>query len=118
MHTQLGAKILSGGRFPLLQLAEQIALTHHERWDGSGYVGLSQENIPSAGRIVAVADVFDALISERPYKKPWPLNEAIEEIRMQSGRQFDPRVVEAFLQVLEINQSSSSQELGVSLPGN
>jgi putative two-component system response regulator len=114
-HTQLGAKMLSGGRFPLLQLAEQIALTHHERWDGSGYMGLSQEDIPIAGRIVAVADVFDALISERPYKKAWPLDEAIEEIRNQSGRQFDPRVVEAFLKALEINQSRSSQELGVSL---
>jgi putative two-component system response regulator len=115
MHTQLGAKILSGGRFPLLQLAEQIALTHHERWDGSGYMGLSQENIPIAGRIVAVADVFDALISERPYKKPWPLHEAIQEIRNQSERQFDPRVVQAFLKVLETDQSRSGQELGVSL---
>lgn len=97
MHTQLGAKILSGGRFPLLRLAEQIALTHHERWDGSGYLGLCHDNIPMAGRIVAVADVFDALISERPYKKAWPLKEAINEIEAQSGRQFDPRVVEAFL---------------------
>ena len=117
-HTQLGAKILSGGRFPLLQLAEQIALTHHERWDGSGYLGLSQENIPIAGRIVAVADVFDALISERPYKKPWPLNEAIQEIRNQSGRQFDPLVVEAFLKVLATNEFPSSQGSGVSLVGS
>lgn len=99
-HTKLGAQILSGGRFALLQLAEQIALTHHERWDGSGYLGLCEEAIPIAGRIVAVADVFDALTSDRPYKKAWPIHEAIEEIKRQSGRQFDPRVVEAFLKVV------------------
>jgi putative two-component system response regulator len=96
-HTAVGARMLSGGQFPLLQLAEQIALTHHERWDGTGYLGMHEEAIPSAGRIVTVADVFDALTSERPYKPAWPLDEAIEEIKRQSGRQFDPRVVEAFL---------------------
>jgi putative two-component system response regulator len=99
-HARLGAQILSGGRFPLLQLAEQIALTHHERWDGTGYLGLQAEAIPIAGRIVSVADVFDALISERPYKRAWPLREALEEIKCQSGRQFDPGVVEAFLKVI------------------
>lgn len=98
-HVRLGAQILSGGRFPLLQLAEQIALTHHERWDGTGYLGLRADAIPMAGRIVAVADVFDALTSERPYKKAWPLGEAIEEIKCQSGRQFDPTVVDAFLKM-------------------
>ena len=100
-HTTLGAKMLSGGTFPLLKLAEQIALTHHERWDGSGYIGLREEEIPMVGRIVAVADVFDALISERPYKRPWSVQEAIAEIRRQSGAQFDPRVVEAFLKVVD-----------------
>lgn len=99
-HTRLGAQMLSGGRFPLLQLAEQIALTHHERWDGTGYLGLHEADIPMAGRIVTVADVFDALISERPYKQAWPILEAIEEIKRQSGRQFDPHVVEAFLKVV------------------
>jgi putative nucleotidyltransferase with HDIG domain len=99
-HTSLGAKMLSGGQFPLLQLAEQIALTHHERWDGTGYIGMRDESIPMAGRIVTVADVFDALTSERPYKQAWPVSEAIEEIQRQSGRQFDPRVVEAFLKVV------------------
>ena len=98
MHTTLGAKMLSGGRFSLLRLAEQIALTHHERWDGGGYIGLREESIPVAGRIVTVADVFDALTSERPYKKAWNANDAIEEIKRQSGKQFDPRVVEAFLE--------------------
>ena len=99
-HTTLGAKMLSGGKFPLLQLAEQIALTHHERWDGSGYIGMQGEEIPIAGRIVTVADVFDALISERPYKKAWCLEDAIAEIQRQSATQFDPRVVEAFLKVV------------------
>ena len=98
-HARLGAEMLSGGGFPLLQLAEQIALTHHERWDGTGYLGLREEAIPMAGRIVAVSDVFDALTSERPYKKAWSRNEAIEEIQRQSGRQFDPHVVEIFLKV-------------------
>ncbi|HLN99043.1 MAG TPA: HD domain-containing phosphohydrolase [Pyrinomonadaceae bacterium] len=99
-HTTLGAKMLSGGRFPLLQLAEQIALTHHERWDGTGYIGMRGEDIPMAGRIVTVADVFDALTSARPYKEAWPLSDAIAEIQRQSGRQFDPQIVEAFLKVV------------------
>ena len=99
-HTILGAKMLSGGRFPLLQLAERIALTHHERWDGTGYMGMRGEAIPMAGRIVTVADVFDALTSERPYKKAWPLDDAIAEIQRQSGRQFDPRAVDAFLKMV------------------
>ena len=96
-HTTLGAKMLSGGRFPLLQMAEEIALTHHEHWDGNGYIGLAGESIPIAGRIVTVADVFDALTNERPYKKAWPRPQALEEIQRQSGRQFDPRIVEVFL---------------------
>jgi cyclic di-GMP phosphodiesterase len=99
-HAKLGSKMLSGGRFALLQLAEQIALTHHERWDGRGYIGLSGEAIPMAGRIVSVADVYDALISERPYKKAWTQQAALDEIQRQSGRQFDPSVVEAFLKVM------------------
>ena len=99
-HTTLGAKMLSGEQFPLLQRAEEIALTHHERWDGTGYAGLKGETIPITGRIVAAADVFDALTSARPYKEAWPRAEAIEEVQRQSGRQFDPRVVGAFLNVV------------------
>jgi putative two-component system response regulator len=99
-HTTVGAKMLSGGRFPLLQRAEEIALTHHERWDGTGYAGLKGESIPIAGRIVAVADVFDALTSARPYKEAWPRAKAIEEVQRQSGRQFDQSVVEVFLKVV------------------
>jgi putative two-component system response regulator len=93
----MGAEILSGSRSPLLVMAEQIALTHHERWDGQGYPrGLSREQIPLPGRIVAVADVFDALTHERPYKRAWPVHEALAEIRSQEGRQFDPDVLQAF----------------------
>ena len=78
-------------------MAAVIARTHHERWDGSGYLeGLGGEEIPLAGRITAVADVFDALTHERPYKHGWPVNDAVAEILIQAGRQFDPRVVEAF----------------------
>ena len=97
-HTTIGVKILSGSRFPILQLAAEVALTHHERWDGSGYPhGLAREAIPLPGRIVAVVDVFDALTHERPYKAAWPVAAAVAELRRQRGRQFDPSVVTAFL---------------------
>jgi putative two-component system response regulator len=97
-HTTIGARILAEGRSPMLLLAEEIARAHHERWDGTGYpAGLAGEAIPLAGRIVAVADVFDALAHDRPYRPAWPLADAIAEIRGQRGRQFDPAVVEAFL---------------------
>ncbi len=96
-HPRIGAEILTGSHSPLLRLAERIALTHHERWDGSGYPGgFSGEEIPIAGRIVAVADVFDALTHERPYKQAWPVEKAVAEILGQAGRQFDPGVVDAF----------------------
>ncbi|HEX8237705.1 MAG TPA: HD domain-containing phosphohydrolase [Abditibacteriaceae bacterium] len=96
-HTELGAAILSGGNSNLVQVAETIALTHHERWDGGGYPrGLSGEEIPLFGRIVAVADVFDALTHARPYKQAWSAQTALAEIEQQSGKQFDPKVVEVF----------------------
>jgi CHASE2 domain-containing sensor protein len=101
-HTTLGAQILSGSRSELLQLAEEIALTHHERWDGSGYpAGLAGEEIPLAGRICAVCDVYDALISERPYKKAWSREDALAEIRRGAGSHFDPQLAEAFLRLHE-----------------
>jgi len=99
-HTVIGARILSGGKFPLLRLAEEIAFSHHERWDGEGYARIRGVNVPLAGRIVAVADVFDALTQQRPYKPAWPVAEAIGEIDRQRARQFDPDVVEAFLRVI------------------
>jgi putative two-component system response regulator len=97
-HTTVGAQMLTGSAFALLETAEQIALTHHEKWDGSGYpVGLAGEEIPIAGRIVAVADVFDALTHVRPYKAAWSSADAIAEITGEAGVHFDPQVVEAFV---------------------
>jgi putative two-component system response regulator len=96
-HARIGAEILSGSTFAILQKAEEIAATHHEAWDGGGYpLGISGTEIPLSGRIVAVADVFDALVHERPYKEPWPLERAVEEIRKLAGRQFDPDVADVF----------------------
>jgi putative two-component system response regulator len=100
-HTVIGARILSGGRFPLLRLAEEIAFSHHERWDGEGYAHMRGVDVPLAGRIVTVADVFDALTQQRPYKPAWPVADAIAEIDRQRGRQFDSDIVDAFLRVIE-----------------
>ena len=97
-HTTIGRRLLSGSQSPVLQLAERIALTHHERWDGTGYpAGTAGAETDLAGRIVAVADVFDALVHARPYKPAWPLARGVAELGDQRGRQFDPAVVEAFL---------------------
>jgi putative two-component system response regulator len=96
-HAAAGAAILSGSTYDVLCLAEEIALTHHEWWDGSGYpAGLAGEAIPLGGRIVALADVFDALTHPRPYKPAWPLADALAEVERLSGRQFDPDVADAF----------------------
>jgi cyclic di-GMP phosphodiesterase len=100
-HTTIGARILSGSRFPILRLAEEIAFNHHERWDGEGYEGLTRDAIPLAGRIVAVVDVFDALTQKRPYKAAWPVAEAIAELDRQRAKQFDPTMVEAFLRIVD-----------------
>jgi putative two-component system response regulator len=101
-HTAVGGAILSGSSSPVMRMAEEIALTHHERWDGSGYPqGLRGEDIPLPGRICAVCDVFDALLSDRPYKEPWPVQEALGELRRERGRQFDPAVVDAFLSIVD-----------------
>jgi putative two-component system response regulator len=96
-HTTIGAAILSGSASQVLSLAEEIAISHHERWDGRGYpFGLRETQIPRASRIVAIADVFDALTHERPYKRAWPLDEALSEILVQRGRHFDPEIVDVF----------------------
>jgi putative two-component system response regulator len=96
-HPLVGARILGGGQSRLLRVAAEIAATHHERWDGRGYPnGLAGDAIPLSGRIVAVADVFDALTHTRPYKRAWSAEQAALEIVEQSGRQFDPAVVVAF----------------------
>ena len=97
-HTTVGAQLLAGSRSPLVQMAEVIARTHHERWDGTGYpAGLAGEAIPLAGRITALCDVFDALTSPRVYKSAWTIEDALEEIERESGRHFDPELTGLFL---------------------
>lgn len=96
-HPEIGARIIGQHPSGLLRKASEIALAHHEKWDGSGYPnGLRDEAIPLSARIVAIADVFDALTSERPYKKAWPVDQAVAHIVEQSGRHFDPDLVRRF----------------------
>jgi len=100
-HTKIGAKILSGSSSKLLQMAEKICLTHHERFDGKGYPNnLMAEEIPIEGRIVAVADVFDALTTERPYKKAWPIDTAVSYLLEEKNRHFDGNIIEIFMDKL------------------
>jgi putative two-component system response regulator len=108
-HARIGGEIIGEHESGLLKTAREIALTHHEKWDGSGYPnGLKGEDIPLAGRIVAIADVFDALTSVRPYKAAWSVEEATDFLRRESGSHFDPQLVELFLgqmpAILEIRQ--------------
>jgi putative two-component system response regulator len=99
-HAAAGARILAGSTSDLLRLAEEIALTHHEWWDGSGYPGgLSGEEIPISGRLVAAADVYDALTHERPYKRAWSITDSVTEMSRLAGRQFDPAIIDAFSQL-------------------
>jgi putative two-component system response regulator len=97
-HSLIGARILSASRSEVLCTGQDIACSHHERWDGKGYpAGISGEDIPLAARVVAVADVFDALTHARPYKAAWDWDRSCEEIESQAGTQFDPVVVAAFV---------------------
>jgi putative two-component system response regulator len=97
-HTIIGADILGEGVSEIVAMGKTIALTHHERWDGTGYPsGLSGKQIPIEGRIVIVADVFDALTSKRPYKQPWSYQDAANYIREQRGKFFDPEIVDIFM---------------------
>lgn len=114
-HTEYGAEILSGSQSELIRTAERIAASHHEKWDGTGYPkGLAGPVIPLEARIVAVADVFDALSSERPYKPAWPLEIARHEIVNGSGKHFDPACVEAFCnRWVEIRELYLSDRTGV-----
>ncbi|ALN75664.1 HD-GYP domain-containing protein [Aureimonas sp. AU20] len=106
-HARIGSDILHGSECDLLRLAATIAMTHHERWDGTGYPNqLGGTDIPLAGRIAAVADVFDALISDRPYKQAWTREKAIAYIAEQAGRQFDPTCVVAFLAIISRETST------------
>lgn len=111
-HTVIGAQILSNSSSPLLQLAHKLAIEHHEKWDGTGYPnGLKGEEISIEGRIVAIADVFDALTSKRPYKEAWGIQETIEHMKGQSGKHFDPKLIDLFIdnidQILDIKNSNS-----------
>lgn len=100
-HPQIGADIIGEHRSTVLALAREIALCHHEKWDGSGYPsGLTGEAIPLSARIVAVADVFDALTTARPYKRAWTVEAAAEQLQKDAGRHFDPQLVELFLGIL------------------
>ncbi len=99
-HTTVGASILSGSRFPMMRIAEEIALHHHECWDGSGYPdGLKGDQIPLAARIASVIDVFDSLTHKRVYKRAWTTEEALDEIERLAGSKFDPVVAEVFLRL-------------------
>ncbi len=114
LHTVIGNKILSGTTLPLLELAKEIAISHHERWDGDGYpMGLKGSDIPISGRIVAITDVFDALTSKRVYKEAWPIEQALEYLRDMRGKQFDPDIVDAFFavvdQITNVRQSRSEE---------
>lgn len=100
-HVDIGAQILEGSDCPIIRMAEEIARCHHERWDGTGYQrGLSGLEIPVSARIVSICDVFDALTSARPYKAAWTVEQALEEISLRAGTQFDPQLVESFLRVV------------------
>jgi len=101
-HTTIGAKILSGSKSPLVRTAEQIALSHHEKFNGKGYPnGLKGEETPMSARIVAVADVFDALTTDRAYKSEYSSEKSVEIIKEEKGKHFDPEITEAFLDCLD-----------------
>ncbi|MBD0383614.1 HD-GYP domain-containing protein [Paenibacillus sedimenti] len=116
LHTTIGSSILEGSIFPVLAVAATIALSHHEKWNGTGYPqGLKGEEIPIAARIVALADFFDALTHERPYKRAWSIEEAVEEIERQRGVHFDPQVVDAFLRILQEKDNLEAEQESVLL---
>jgi putative two-component system response regulator len=97
-HCQVGANLLSDGKSTLLRVAQSIAFSHHERWDGSGYPrGLENRQIPLTSRITSICDVFDALTSERPYKKAWRFDDAVDEIWRLRKTYFDPNLVDLFM---------------------
>ena len=105
-HTTIGADMLEGSSSPLLRMAEVIARTHHERWDGTGYpAGLRGEDIPLVGRIAAICDVYDALVDERPYKPAWPVAQAIAHIQAQRGRHFDPGLTDVFIELVDAERA-------------
>jgi putative two-component system response regulator len=118
-HSIIGANLLAYSKSEIIQVAEEIAISHHEKWNGKGYPqGLAGEKIPLVGRIVGLADVFDALTSKRPYKDPFPVGTAIDIIKKERGEHFDPHIVDVFLEnidkILKIKQEIHLKE-GLSL---
>lgn len=114
-HTLIGGRILGGSQSDLLHMAKEIALTHHEKWNGQGYPkGLAKTEIPLAGRIVAIADVFDTLTSRRPYKEPFSVEKGVEILTQERGEHFDPEFTDVFLanmdEVLKIKAEASQVE--------
>jgi len=102
-HTIIGSRIFEGSTSPIVMASAQIALTHHEKYDGTGYPKcLKGEDIPIYGRIVTLADYFDAFVSERRYKKAWSFDDALLDISKKSGSSFDPKIVSAFLRVKDV----------------
>jgi putative two-component system response regulator len=101
-HVTIGGRILSGSSFPLLKMAEQIARYHHEHWDGSGYLSMKGEEIPLAARLTSVADTFDVLTHDRPFRPANPVETVLAEITRERGRQFDPKVVDALLKLISV----------------
>ncbi|PKG58676.1 two-component system response regulator [Shewanella sp. Choline-02u-19] len=101
-HAQIGAEIIGDNESELLQMAKIVAISHHEKWNGAGYPnGLKGENIPRIGRIVAIADVFDALTSERPYKRAWTVQDAVSLLQQEAGEHFDPQLVPLFIEHID-----------------
>ncbi|MCL1093636.1 response regulator [Shewanella kaireitica] len=101
-HAEIGAEIIGDNESDLLKMAKIVAISHHEKWNGTGYpYGLKGEDIPRIGRIVAIADVFDALTCERPYKRAWSVEEAISHLQQQAGEHFDPQLVPLFLEHMD-----------------
>lgn len=126
-HPRIGHDILAKSKAPLFVLAAEIALRHHERWDGTGYPdGLAGEAIPLSARIVAVADVFDALVTKRPYKAPWPIERVLTTLRDSAGSHFDPRLAQLFESILprilvikaawDLKEPDNTHRSGSSLP--
>ena len=110
-HTTVGARVFIGSRSTLLQLAAEVAISHHERWDGSGYpAGVAGEAIPLSGRLVAVADVYDALITVHRYKHAWSSADAVSHIVAGSGTQFEARVVDALIEVIARRDAAAAVE--------
>lgn len=120
-HTDIGARLLEDARSPVVEMARVIALSHHEKWDGTGYPNcLAGKDIPLVGRIVAIADVFDALTSSRPYKAAWPINKAVAEIKRGAGSHFDPELVDCFEkalpEIIEVSQMYQDEPVTKSDP--